>query len=192
MIIDKRRAYVRRHVIGGSGIFDTIAKVFGRVASSAAAKKIGEVGSKAIASKFVQTTVKSAANKAANELATHGVNKLADVITQKGKSAMDVVADKILTQDKPVIPAQEILSTITNVPQGKPIRAPLKELSNKVDEIVSRYSKHEQPQSVNTAININKLLSGMGVRKHKKHSNTAIPIQDLVRELNRGAGMKVI
>ena len=70
MIIDKRRAYVRRHVIGGSGIFDTIAKVFSRVASSAAAKKIGEVGSKAIASKFVQTTVKSAANKAANELAT--------------------------------------------------------------------------------------------------------------------------
>ena len=183
MIIDKRRAYVRRHVIGGSGIFDTIAKVFGRVASSAAAKKIGEVGSKAIASKFVQTTVKSAANKAANELATHGVNKLADVITQKGKSAMDVVADKILTPPTQQ-PTQEILSTITN---SQPIKVPL---SNKVDEIISRYSKHEQPQSVNTAININKLLSGMGVRKHQ--SNTAIPIQDLVRELNRGAGMKVI
>ena len=174
MIIDKRRAYVRRHVIGGSGIFDTIAKVFSRVASSAAAKKIGEVGSKAIASKFVQTTVKSAANKAANELATHGVNKLADVITQKGKSAIDIAADKILAPSVNPTAAQEILSSITKVP-----------LSNKVDEIISRY---EQP---NTAININKLLSGMGVRQDK-HGSTAIPIQDLVRELNRGAGMKVI
>ena len=52
-----------------------------------------------------------------------------------------------------------------------------------------KYSKHEQPQPVNsndTAININKLLSGMGVRKHQS-SIAAIPIQDLVRELNRGA-----
>ena len=172
MIIDKRRAYVRRHVIGGSGIFDTIAKVFSRVASSAAAKKIGEVGSKAIASKFVQTTVKSAANKAANELATHGVNKLADVITQKGKSTIDTVADKILA------PVQETLSTKTKVP-----------LSSKVDEIISRYSNvSKQPQSVN----INKLLAGMGVRQNKNSSRAAIPIQDLVRELNRGAGMKVI
>ena len=89
MIVNKNYRYARKNVIGGSGIFDTIAKIFSRVASSAVEKKVGETASKAIASKFVQSAVipaaRAAASKAASELVTHGVNKLADVVTQKGK-----------------------------------------------------------------------------------------------------------
>ena len=182
MIVNKNYRYARKHVIGGSGIFDTIAKIFSRVASSAVAKKVGETASKAIASKFVQSAVipaaKAAASKAASELVTHGVNKLADVVTQKGKSAIDIVGDKILTPKSEETQERQ-RGFIPNVPtsQDKSVKrdepARAADLRNKVNEIIARYSnipKHDQP-----SVNINRLLSGMGMKQN------AISIQELVK-----------
>ena len=201
MIVNKNYRYARKHVIGGSGIFDTIAKIFSRVASSAVAKKVGETASKAIASKFVQSAVipaaKAAASKAASELVTHGVNKLADVVTQKGKSAIDIVGDKILT------PKSEETQERQRgfIPNARQISNEL--LSKKVNEIITRYSnvpKHDQHSQARStseqpSVNINRLLSGMGMnpRKLGERQHNAISIQDLVKKLNKkGGGMKII
>jgi hypothetical protein len=49
MIIITKRRYVKKHVVGGAGIMDTAASLFGRLLTSNAAKEIASaVGKKAV------------------------------------------------------------------------------------------------------------------------------------------------
>ena len=58
MLITTKKRYLKKHVIGGAGIFDTIANLFKRVTGSTAAKafasKLGSVAKTEIGKKAIE------------------------------------------------------------------------------------------------------------------------------------------
>jgi len=143
---------MKKHVIGGAGIFDTIANLFKRVTGSTAAK--------AFASKLVSATQTNlgkkaieAGKKVAEEVGLKTIDVGKDVAIAKAKAFIDRAAPKVSSTATP-----------------------------KNQEITQK-SKDALASLINTT-NINKLLAGSGV-------GNAISIQDLVKKLNTGSGLRL-
>ena len=93
MLITTKRRYIKKHIVGGAGIFDTIANVLKRVTGSTAAKalasKIGsftktEIGKKAI----------EAGKTTAREVGLKAIDVGKDVAIAKAKALIDGFAPK--------------------------------------------------------------------------------------------------
>ena len=150
MLITTKRRYIKKHIVGGAGIFDTIANVLKRVTGSTAAKaiasKIGnftktEIGKKAI----------EAGKTTAREVGLKAIDVGKDVAIAKAKALIDGFAPK-------------------NQP---PVRSATPALTQKSKDALAALT------------NINNLLAGSGV------GAKAISIQDLVRRLNTGSGLRL-
>jgi len=148
MLINTKRGYAKKRVIGGAGLFDTIANLFKRVAGSSAAKTIAsklasatqtEVGKKAI----------EAGKTVAKEIGLKAIDVGKDVAIAKAKALIDKAAapkhHEITQKSKDTLAA---LMNMCTEPRATP--------------------------------NINNLLAGSGVK-----------IQDLVKKLNSGAGLRL-
>ncbi len=99
MLIVKNKRYVKKHVIGGAGIFDTITGFLKRLASSNAARSIAsDIGKHAI----------SAVGK---ELATSAISKAKDLAIEKGKQIID--SKPAITQK-----SKDILTSLINSGAG--------------------------------------------------------------------------
>ena len=151
MLITTKRRYLKKHVIGGAGIFDTIANLFKRVTGSTAAKafasKLGSVAKTEIGKKAIE-----AGKKVVEEIGVKAIDVGKDVAIAKAKAFIDRAA----------------AAPKNNLP------------------VITQKSKDALASLINmgTTTNINNLLAGSGV-------GNAISIQDLVKKLNTGSGLRL-
>lgn len=162
-----KRRFGKKHVIGGAGIFDTIAKIFKRVTGSTAAKAIAsklgtfaktEIGKKAI----------EAGKTTAREVGLKAIDVGKDVAIAKAKALIDGFAPK----------NQETL-TNNNNNNNPPVRSATPALTQKSKDSLAALI------NMGATTNINNLLAGSGV------GTNAISIQDLVKRLNTGSGLRL-
>jgi hypothetical protein len=145
--------YIKKHVIGGAGIFDTIANFFKRVTGSTAAKafasKLGSVAKTKLGNKAIE-----AGKKVAEEIGLKAIDVGKDVAIAKAKAFIDRATAK------------------TPAPKNNP-------------PVITQESNDMLASLINAGktTNINNLLAGSGVEK-------AILIQDLVKKLNTGSGLR--
>jgi hypothetical protein len=167
--VTRRTGMGKKHVIGGSGIIDTIAGFIKRITTSNAAKTIASNISKA-ATTDIGKTVLNAAKTAGKELALAGINTVKDVTIAKGKQLINKGSKKALTPQS-VQTIQQLTGLAPSVP------------------VLTQRSKDVLTSLVNNGAtvaetNINRLL-GSGMKSSK-----AVAIQDLVRQMN-GSGLKL-
>ena len=138
MLITTKRRYIKKHVIGGAGIFDTIANLFKRLTGSTAS---------AIASKL--------ASVAKTELGKKAIEAGKTAAREVGLKAIDVGKDAAIAKAKALIDG----------------------LAPKNQEITQK-SKDTLASLIN-----NGETTGSGVG--------AFSIQDLVKRLNTGSGLRL-
>lgn len=188
MLIVTKRRYKKQHVIGGAGIFDTIASVIKRLFTSNAAKQIA-------------STALSVGKDAAKEIGKKALDVGKTAAIDAGKRLVDKAAAKLLTPKN-----QEVITQLTGL-QPQPavnIQKTKDILTSLIDDGTTNFNT-----------NINSLLAGSGIAKPRiakpgmkrygavkgngaSNASKAIAIQDLVKRLAtpasmlNGAGMKVV
>lgn len=143
MLITTKRRYIKKHVIGGAGIFDTIVNFLKR---STAAKEIASRLSDA-----AQTKIGKKAIEAAKEV---------------GLKAIDVGKDIVIAKVRALI-----------APKGQ-------ETVRQLTPVITQKSRDALASLIDangSTTDINKLLAGSGV----------VSIQDLVKRLNTGSGLRL-
>ena len=135
MYVMKNHGFKRKYVYGGSGLFDSLARLF----------------TSGVAKQLASTAI--------------------DVGKEVGKKTAIDVGTKLVKK------------VLTPKVQGIQ-KAPA--VATKVQNILNKYVVPQVPQVAQTPVrqNINSLIDGSG--------NNAIAIQDLVRRLHRGNGLKTI
>ena len=156
MLVVNKRRYKKQHLIGGSGLFDTVANIFKQFIKSDAAKNLS-------------STALSASKEVAKEIAKKVIDVGKTTAIDVGKRLVDKAAAKILAPKKqPAIPA------VTALAIDPPKTTPL-----------TQNSKDVLTKLINDGENINNILMGGGNPRPSRHT-PAISIQDLVRRLNGG------
>jgi hypothetical protein len=84
MLITTKRRYIKKHVIGGAGLFDTIANFFKRITESTAAKSM--------ARKFIE-----AGKTAAMEVGLKAIDVGKDAAIAKAKTLIEGLAAPVIT-----------------------------------------------------------------------------------------------
>jgi hypothetical protein len=164
MLIVKNKRYVKKHVIGGSGFFDSISNLFKRLISSNASRRVVSNLSRAAASDIGKTAI-NAAKTVGKELSTSAINAAKDVAIERGKQFITNKTDKfILSQN-----SKDILDSLIST------AASSSALPGEAAEASSRGATGAASSS-EAAVNINKLMMGQAIR-----------IQDLVK----GSGLRL-
>ena len=160
-----KRRYKKKYVIGGSGMFDTVSNFFKRMVGSTAAKTAANVA-KTVASKV------SSASK--TEIGKTAIEAGKSVVKEVGLKAIDVGKDVAIAKAKALIDGY-------NAPKNHEVT---QESRDALASLVNMGSIKET--------NINNLLAGygIGVKKGVARAN-AISIQDLVKRLNTGSGLRL-
>ena len=145
MYVMKNHGFKRKYVYGGSGLFDSLARLFTSGVAKQLASTAIDVG-------------KEVGKKTAIDVGTKLVKK---VLTPK---------------------VQGIQRGIQKAPAVSQRVAPA--VAAKVQGILNKYVVPQVPQVLQASVrqNINSLIDGSG--------NNAVAIQDLVRRLHRGNGLK--
>ena len=172
MLIVTTRRYKKQHVIGGAGVFDTVASFFTRLFTSNAAKQIA-------------STALSVGKDAAKEIGKKAIDVGKTAAIDAGKRLVDKAAAKLLTPKN-----QEVITQLTGLqPQPAVITQKSKDtLTRLIDEGGTNINKLlagsglAKPGMARPRI-AKPVMNGYG-------ASNAIAIQDLVKTLN-GAGMKV-
>lgn len=183
MLIVKNKRYMRKYVIGGAGIFDTISNFLKKLAASNAAQKLASVATKAAATTVGKTAI-SSLKTVGKELATSAISTAADLAIAKGKQLIDKTSKKVLSP--------KYVEMINNLALPTP-NAPVikKGLSPKYVEMINNLA-NPMTNLINSGAteattNINKLMMGQGIKSNAKN---AVRIEDLVRQMN-GAGLRL-
>ena len=145
MLIVTKRKYKKRHVVGGSGIFDTVVNFAKRLLTSGAAKAL--------------------ASSAAKQVGKH-------------------IVDKMLQARKTSAMPQASAASTMPTPATAAIAAPPPTMTQKSREGLARliHQGDAAAAAAATAANINNLMM----------RGSGVAIQDLVKRLNGGSGLKVI
>jgi hypothetical protein len=174
MLIVKNKRYIKKHVVGGSGIFDTISSFFKRLVSSNAARSVVSNLSRAAASDIGKKAI-GAAKTVGKELATSAISTAKDVAIEKGKQIIDRASSKALTPKN-----VELINKLTG------LNLILQLLSQKGKDILATLINAGANEATT---NINKMMMGQGIKNTK--GATAIRIQDLVRGMSNGSGLRL-
>src|SRR5688572_17707541 len=171
MLIIAKRRYMKKHAIGGAGIFDTITGVFKRIFTSGVASRAA-------------STALSMGKDAAKELGKKALDVGKTTAVEAGKRLVDKAAAKLL--------ASSVLSPRA-VENQKVETIPPPSLTRENAAILARLTGNDVglSSSSNAGTNINNILTGYGLGKP---ASNAVSIQDLVRHLNnnnKGAGLKL-
>lgn len=174
MLIVKNKRYIKKHAVGGTGIFDTLSDFARRLVSSNAVRIASNL-SKAAANDIEKSAV-HAAKAVGDELATSAISTAKDIGIQKGKQLIDKTSSKVLTPK-----SIEMIKQITGLELNTPV------ITQNSKDILANLVGHQAP--VPATININRLLAGQGLRQQQAK---AIRIKDLVKKMNTmGAGLRL-
>lgn len=171
MLIVKNKRYMRKHVVGGAGIFDSISNFFKRLVTSNAARSIATNLSKAAASDIGKSAI-NAAKTAGKELATSAISTAKDIAIDKGKKLIDRTSKKVLTPRN-----AEVIKKLTGLEPNTPV------ITQKSKDILTSLINSGAAEA---STNINNVMMGQGVSNPK----AAIRIEDLVRQMN-GSGLRL-
>ena len=163
MLIIAKRRYLRKHVIGGAGIFDTITGVFKKLFTSGVANRMA-------------STALSMGKDAAKELGKKALDVGKNTAVEAGKRLVDKAAAKLLASSvlAPPAPQKQKVETI-----------PTPQLTRENADILTRLISNSTGPA---ETNINNILAGNGLGKQ---TSNAVSIRDLCRQLNTGAGLKL-
>ena len=99
MLITTKRRYIKQHVIGGSGIFDTITHFIKRITGSTAAKVVAEIAKTELGKNAIEAgkTVAKEVGLKAIDVAIAKAKALIDgtPLTQKSKDALASLINNI-------------------------------------------------------------------------------------------------
>ena len=172
MLIPKNRGYYRQYVVGGAGIFDSIANLLSSGVAKQLASSALEIG-------------KSAAVDAGKKIVEKGVTKLFKPKSQLRAPKAQLRAPKAQLP----VPAPDSIAQLrapkaqkAQVPARAQLRAQAQNILQKYTQVPAQ-AQLRAPKAQRVAPNVNSLIDGSG---HSK----AIAIQDLVRRLN-GGGLKI-
>lgn len=172
MLIVKNKRYIRKHIVGGAGIFDSVSNFFKRLITSNTAKSIASAATRAAASDIGKSAINSA-KTVGKELATSAISTAKDLAIAKGKQLIDRASTKALTPRN-----IEVIKKLTGLEPNTPV------ITQKSKDILTNLINSGASEA-NT--NINKLMMGQGINNNV---NTAVRIEDLVRQMN-GAGLRL-
>ena len=180
MLITTKRRYIKKHVIGGAGIFDTVANFLKRMVGSTAAKALASKLSSAAQTEIGKKAIE-AGKSAVKEIGFKAIDVGKDIAVKKVKDFIDKAAPKTSSTTQEVIKQADI--------QKDDIR----KAENTIASLINMYSKNEA-----TTNNSNTLLAGSGVRANARANAkaNAISIQELVKRLNAsdpntGSGLRL-
>ena len=120
MFIVTNNRSVKKHVIGGRGIFDTIKNVLQRAVSLNTTKSSLALMNKIAASELGKTAL-SAAKAAGNELVTSAVSTASNITVDKGKQFLEKTRNKISFETKPS--ARVVPATVSNIPSARVVHS---------------------------------------------------------------------
>ena len=166
MLITTKRRYIKKHVIGGAGIFDTVANFLKRMVGSTAAKALASKLSSAAQTEIGKKAIE-AGKSAVKEIGFKAIDVGKDIVVKKVKDFIDKAAPKTSSTNQEVI----------------------KQAENTIASLINMYSKNEA-----TTNKSQYLLAGSGVRANARAN--AISIQELVKRLNAsdpntGSGLRL-
>ena len=162
MLVVTKRRYKKSHIVGGAGIFDTVAGFFKKLVTSNAAKQLA-------------SSALNASKQAAKEIGQKAIDVAKNKAVDVGKRLVEkafVTPKQPITQETKVILSRLLNNMGTQVPN---MGTQVPNMGTQVPNMGSQV-----PESMN----INNLMMGHGL-------NNPIRIQDLVKRLN-GAGLKVV
>ena len=93
MLITTKRRYIKKHVIGGAGIFDTVANFFKRMVGSTAAKALASKLSSAAQTEIGKKAIE-AGKSAVKEIGFKAIDVGKDIAVKKVKDFIDKAAPK--------------------------------------------------------------------------------------------------
>ena len=166
MIVYRSR-YVKKHIVGGSGIVDTMKNFFRRASASSASRAASTLANKIAKTELGRETI-MATKSAGKELASTAISTARDVAIDKGKKTIEKLYAKIGT--------------------SKPSEAAKSELSQKSKDIISGIVNRKLTQSTSIMDEYSMLGGGLS-------NKNAIRIQDLVKNsknLKMGNGLLIV
>ena len=107
MIVYRNR-YVKKHVIGGSGIIDTLKNIFRRAAASSASRAASTLANKIAKTELGREAI-MATKSAGKELASTAISTARDVAIDKGRKTIEKLYTKTGTP-KPSEAASSVLN----------------------------------------------------------------------------------
>ena len=173
MLITTKRRYIKKHVIGGAGIFDTVANFLKRMAGSTAAKALASKLSSAAQTEIGKKAIE-AGKSAVKEIGFKAIDVGKDIAVKKVKDFIGKVAPKTSST------TQEVIKQADDIRKAE----------NTIASLINMYSKNEATTN-NKHLN---MLAGSGVRANARAN--AISIQELVKRLNAsdpntGSGLRL-
>lgn len=172
MLIVKNKRHMRKHAVGGAGLFDTVSNFFKSLVTSNTAQTLASAAAKAAASDIGRSAI-SSAKTVGKELATTAISTAKDLAIAKGKQLIDRASTKALTPRN-----VEVIKKLTGLEPNTPV------ITQKSKDILANLVNSGAAEATT---NINKLMMGQGI---KSNAEPAIRIEDLVRQMN-GAGLRL-
>lgn len=166
MLIVSKQRYKRKHVIGGAGLFDTVVNFSKRLATSNAAKAVASRLSSAAQTELGKKAIE-AGKTAAKQIGLHAIDVGKDIAIAKAKTLIDRAAPLAhISKNQEVIKQPSVLTQKSK------------------DTLASLITSANVASNMEPTTNLNKLLAGSGV-------HNAVAIQDLIKRLNTGAGLRL-
>ena len=167
MIVYRKR-YVKKHIVGGSGIVDTFKNLLRRAAASNASRAASTLASKIAKTELGREAI-MASKSVGKELASTAISTAKDVAIDKGRKTIEKLYAK------------------TGTP--KPLEVAKSELNQKSKDIISDIVSRKQ--TPNTSIIDEYSMLGGGLSKNEVISKkNAIRIQDIVK-MKMGNGLLI-
>ena len=162
MIVYKNR-YVKKHIVGGSGIVDTFKNLLRRAATSSASRAASTLASRIAKTELGREAI-MASKSAGKELASAAISTAKDVAIDKGRKTIEKLYAK------------------TGTP--KPLEVAKSELNQKSKDIISEIVNRKQAPIIDDYY-----MLGGGLSKNEVISKkNAIRIQDIVK-MKMGNGL---
>lgn len=154
MLIVESKRYIKKHVVGGAGIFYTVSNFFKRQVSSNAAQSVARNLSRAAASDIGKSAI-NAAKTVGKELATSAISTAKVIAIDKGKQLIAKTSSKSALTPNNV----EVIKQVTGLPpvitqKSKDILASL----------AGRMVQAPAAQNSEASTNLNRLLAGQGTQ----------------------------
>ena len=167
MIVYRNR-YVKKHIVGGSGIVDTLKNLLRRAAASNASRAASTLASKIAKTELGREAI-MASKSVGKELASTAISTAKDVAIDKGRKTIEKLYAK------------------TGTP--KPLEVAKSELNQKSKDITSDIVNRKK--TPNTSIIDDYSMLGGGLSKNEVISKkNAIRIQDIVK-MKMGNGLLI-
>ena len=164
MIVYRNR-YVKKHIVGGSGIVDTFKNLLRRAATSSASRAASTLASRIAKTELGREAI-MASKSAGKELASAAISTAKDVAIDKGRKTIAKLYAK------------------TGTP--KPLEVAMSELNQKSKDIISEIVSRKQAPIIDDYY-----MLGGGLSKNEVISKkNAIRIQDIVK-MKMGNGLLI-